>query len=362
MMHRHNLDRRAVLSGMGFLGAATAISGLFVGARCADAAQTIRTLMWEGYENIVPAPVGYELSPTFMVANEDPINKKGTYDISVGILGIYSTLYAAGVMQPLDKSRIPNWSLLDPQFTGEPMIMQGGSLVGMPYVWASLGFTYLDDGAAKPTRLEDLLDPRFKGKLGIGDDGNSVIIQVARMLGLGGDQPAFLTKSEMDRVFETLEQFKQNAFGIIANPYAEFAGAYTRGEIVAAFPDNAPTTLRVAEAGLKCNVAFDPSSSFSWIDALFIASDTQPTDEIYRFLDDGLRTETQYNIGKKLGWAVTNAAAMSRLATEGPLWSDYADRSAVFAKAPNAAWPPIESDKYETYDAWLKRWQDFKAS
>lgn len=359
MMQYRNLDRRTVLGGLGLGGLAAAMP---VVGRRAQAAQTIRTLMWEGYENIVPAPEGYDLAATFMVANEDPINKKGTYDVSVGILGIYSTLHAAGVMQPLDKSRLPNWSLLDPTFTADPLIMQGGNLVGMPYVWASLGFTYLDDGAAKPTKLEDLLDPRFKGKLGIGDDGNSVIIQVARMLGLGGDQPAFLTKEEMDRVFETLQQFKQNSFGVIANPYAEFAGAYTRGEIIAAFPDNAPTSLRVAEAGLKCNVAFDEKSSFSWIDALFIAADTQATDDIYKFLNDGLRTETQYNIGKKLGWAVANAEAMSRLAGEGPLWSDYADRAAVFAKAPNVAWPPIESDKYETYDVWLKRWQDFKAS
>ncbi|MEQ8967537.1 MAG: hypothetical protein RID91_17120 [Azospirillaceae bacterium] len=362
MIRDSRFRRRGLLKTAGAGGLVAAAPGVFLGPRLAGAAETVRTLMWEGYEMRVPPAEGYEVQPTFMVANEDPINKRGTYDVSVGILGIFDTLHTAGVMQPLDKARLPNWSLLDPEFVNDPLIVQGGDLVGMPYVWASLGFTYLDEGGAAPTKLEDLLDPRFKGRLGIGDDGNSVIIQVARMLGLGGDQPGYLTSEEMDRVFEVLGQFKENAFGVIANPYAEFAGAYTRGEIVAAFPDNAPTTLRVAEAGLDCKVAFDPASAFSWIDALFIASDVEASDTIYKFLDDGLRTETQYAIGKELGWAVANGEAMTRLAGEGPLWSIYADRAQVFANAPNVAWPPLESDTYETYDVWLKRWQDFKAS
>ena len=125
MVYGSKIDRRRVLKAMGVGGAVASFPGLMVGADGANAAQTIRTLMWEGYENIVPAPVGYELAPTFMVANEDPINKRGTYDVSVGILGIYSTLYAAGVIQPLDKSRIPNWSLLDAEFTADPLIEQG---------------------------------------------------------------------------------------------------------------------------------------------------------------------------------------------------------------------------------------------
>ena len=49
----------------------------------------MRFLVWEGYEVRDPEPTTYEIEPTFMVANEDPINKKGTYDISVGIENIF---------------------------------------------------------------------------------------------------------------------------------------------------------------------------------------------------------------------------------------------------------------------------------
>lgn len=370
------LTRRELLRITAAVGSAVALPGLAScggsterrtaestgGGAGANTGGRVRTLMWEGYELREPEPATYELAPTFMVANEDPINKQGSYDISVGIEGIYPTLHTAGVMQSLDHERLTNWSLLDPAFPDDPLITYDGEAFGMPYIWATLGFTHLQGEGPAPERLSDLLDDRFRGKIGIGDDGNSVIIQIARMLGLGGARPGFLTAEEMDQVFTTLEDFKAHAFGVISNPYAEYAGAYTRGEILTAFPDNAPTTLRVEEAGMKASVVFSEESAFSWIDALFIAADVGPSDEIYAFLDDGLSTETQYAIGKELGWAVANQEAMQRLAKEGPLWSYYADREAVFAAAPNVEWPPVESDEFETYDEWLKRWQDFKSS
>ena len=53
-----------------------------------------------------------------------------------------------------------------------------------------MGLTYVDDGTGPPESLESLLEPKYEGKFAIGDDGNTVIIMVARLLGLGGDTRA----------------------------------------------------------------------------------------------------------------------------------------------------------------------------
>ena len=125
-------------------------------------------------------------------------------------------------------------------------------------------------GTGPPESLESLLEPKYEGKFAIGDDGNTVIIMIARLLGLGGDTPGLLTEDELDQVFDKLEEFRDASFGVMANPYAEYAGAYTRGEIIAAFPDNAPTALRAREADIPVEVHFPPGVGWSWIDALFI--------------------------------------------------------------------------------------------
>ena len=323
--------------------------------------ETVRFLVWEGYEVRDPEPTTYEIEPTFMVANEDPINKKGTYDISVGIENIFPTLQAAGVMQPLDLSRIPNWDQLPAELRNEPLINTDEGVIGVPIAWASMGLTYVDDGTGPPESLESLLEPKYEGKFAIGDDGNTVIIMVARLLGLGGDTPGLLTEAELDQVFEKLEEFRDASFGIMANPYAEYAGAYTRGEIIAAWPDNAPTALRAREADIPVEVHFPPGVGWSWIDALFIASDVEPTDAMYAALNDAISESTQFAQGAALGWAVTHPAAMDRLVPMGFEWAVYEDRAAVFEAAPPVEWPPVESTAYATYDTWLKRWQDFKA-
>ena len=323
--------------------------------------ETVRFLVWEGYEVRDPEPTTYEIEPTFMVANEDPINKKGTYDISVGIENIFPTLQAAGVMQPLDLSRIPNWDQLPAELRNEPLINTDEGVIGVPIAWASMGLTYVDDGTGPPESLESLLEPKYEGKFAIGDDGNTVIIMVARLLGLGGDTPGLLTEEELDQVFEKLEEFRDASFGIMANPYAEYAGAYTRGEIIAAWPDNAPTALRAREADIPVEVHFPPGVGWSWIDALFIASDVEPTDAMYAALNDAISESTQFAQGAALGWAVTHPAAMDRLVPMGFEWAVYEDRAAVFEAAPPVEWPPVESTAYATYDTWLKRWQDFKA-
>ena len=323
--------------------------------------ETVRFLVWEGYEVRDPEPTTYEIEPTFMVANEDPINKKGTYDISVGIENIFPTLQAAGVMQPLDVSRIPNWEQLPEDLRNEPLINTDEGVIGVPIAWASMGLTYVDDGTGPPESLESLLEPKYQGKFAIGDDGNTVIIMVARLLGLGGDTPGLLTEEDLDQVFEKLEEFRDASFGIMANPYAEYAGAYTRGEILAAWPDNAPTALRAREADIPVAVHFPPGVGWSWIDALFIAADVEPTDAMYAALNDAISESTQFTQGAALGWAVTHPAAMDRLVPMGFEWAVYEDRAAVFEAAPPVEWPPVESTEYATYDTWLKRWQDFKA-
>jgi spermidine/putrescine-binding protein len=327
-----------------------------------DEPEAIRFLVWEGYEVRDPVPEDYVIEATFMVANEDPINKKGTYDISVGIENIFPTLQAAGVMQPLDLSRIPNWNQLPADLRNEPLINTSDGVIGVPIAWASMGLTYVDDGTGPPESLESLLlEDKYRGKFAIGDDGNTVIIMIARGLGLGGDTPGLLTEAELDQVFEKLEQFRDASFGVMANPYAEYAGAYARKEIIAAFPDNAPTALRAREAGIPVEVYFPPDVGWSWIDALFIASDVEPTDAMYSALNDAISESTQFTQGKALGWAVTHPAAMERLIPMGMEWSVYADMEAVLAAAPAVEWPPVESSEYATYDTWLKRWQDFKA-
>lgn len=350
-----------------------AATGEDVQVRLAKASGTIRTLMWQGYED----PKGFKLiadrirlDAAFKATEEDVITKRGTYDVGEGISNIFPAYFAADILAPLDFALIPNMDgviendlLFDNRVTNTPTLsVRDGIPYGVPYVWASQGVSYVASEVPRPPEsLEDLLDPVYKGRLGLGDDPVSSIIQGARLLDLGGDRPAFLTSQELDQVFAKLEEFKAQTKGVIPNPYGEYAGAYARGEIIAAFTDWAPTTVAAQDAGVDVKMAFVPDS-FTWVDMLFISSDVEPSDAMYAFLNQALDEETQFIVGKDLLLNVANAEAQKRLVEQGDPWKDFADIDAILAKEPVVEWPPVESDEFVTHSEWLKRWQEFKAS
>lgn len=349
--------------------------------RIASASGTVRTLLWDGYAD----PKAYapllasgdvKLESVIMNSDEDPITKKGTYDVSVGVDGAYPAFRQIGLDQALTPDLLPN---LEGVLESDVMFESGTKFAaytideddnphGIPFAWGTLAVTYNRDKVPAPESLDDFLTAPFAGKFAIGDDGPRVIGVVARSMGLGGTDdlgrspaPYLLTAEDMDKVMAKLDQFKAQAQNIVANPYGEFASAYGRGEIVAAFPDWPPTAATAQQGGVAVATAIVPGA-ISFMDNFFVSSEADASDAVYAFLNQAIAEDTQYETMKALAIAPVNRAALDRLVQEGPAWSEYEDVDAVLEAAPTAQTVPAESDTYLTLPEWLSRWEKFKAS
>jgi spermidine/putrescine-binding protein len=349
--------------------------------RIASASGTVRTLLWDGYAD----PKAYapllasgdvKLASVIMNSDEDPITKKGTYDVSVGVDGAYPAFRTIGLDQALDPDLLPN---LEGVLESDVMFKSGTKFAeytidaddnphGIPFAWGTLAATYNREKVRTPESLDDFLTAPFAGKFAIGDDGPRVIGVVARSMGLGGTDdlgrspaPYLLTTEDMDKVMAKLDQFKAQAQNIVANPYGEFASAYGRGEIVAAFPDWPPTAATAQQGGVDVATAIVPGA-ISFMDNFFVSSEADASDAVYAFLNQAIAEDTQYETMKAMAIAPVNRAALDRLVQEGPAWSEYEDVDAVLEAAPTAQTVPAESDTYLTLPEWLSRWEKFKAS
>ncbi len=376
------LTRRHLLRNSLALGAATfAGPVLRVASASAATSKTVRVLTWQGYAD--PAAYGpllkrgVKIDPIAMNDdNVDPINKAGQYDIGTTTVGIFPNFIEAGIAQPLDLSRIPNFAhhlksaTLYSSRVGPPApeVSKQGKAYGVPFAWGTLGVSYrVGKGPGVPSRLDDLLHPAYAGKLGLVSDPINVIQAVARSLGLGGTDlignhpaPLFLTSAELETVFKKLGKFKAHARTIYPT-YGALVTAYARGEIIAALPDWAPDAVAATKGGITVNVTFPPDCSQSYVDSFFISSKVTPTAEMYEFLNQALSPTTQYAVGKSLGIAVTNGQAFARLVTQGPSWSVYKNVQSVLRSAPYVLNPPISSSKYVTTGQMLTRWEHFTA-
>jgi spermidine/putrescine-binding protein len=344
-----------------------------VEARLAAAQGTVRTLMWDGYINeeaIAPISDRITVKTNSMTLNEDPITKRNIWDIATGVNNIYPAYYAAETMQSLDLDLIPNLDLVSPkeglwdtEFNVPQLTVYDGEPKGMPFLWGLIAATYNSDEVDEPTTLDDFLKPEFKGKLGIGDDSVTIMIQVSRGLGLGGDRPGFLTSDELDQVMDKLNEFKDHAKprGIIVNAYGEYAQAYARGEILGAFSDWGPTVQQAQNDGLPVSLALVPET-FSWFECLMINKDVEANDAMYALLNQLLDPQAQFVTGRDLILGVVNDDALARLVDEGPGWAAYKDPVALAKEFPVTEWPPVESDEFETFSEWQRRWEEFAAS
>ena len=163
---------------------------------------------------------------------------------------------------------------------------------------------------------------------------------VARSMKIGGTDvlgrspaPYLLTQADMDKVLTQLDKYRANAQNIIANPYGEFASAYARGEIIAAFPDWPPTAATAQAGGVPVKTRAGARSDLVH-GQLFISSESTPSDATYAFLNEAVSETTQYDVAKALAIAPVNQAALDRLVTEGPAWSSYKDVDAVLRLPP----------------------------
>jgi spermidine/putrescine transport system substrate-binding protein len=88
-------------------------------------------------------------------------NNKGAYDLSLAGVPVSSQMNLAGVLEPLDTSKIPNLKLVSPVF-------RKALPLGIPTDYGKTGYAYRKDLISeRPTSWKDLIElaPKYSGKI-----------------------------------------------------------------------------------------------------------------------------------------------------------------------------------------------------
>ncbi|MCF5712792.1 polyamine ABC transporter substrate-binding protein [Pseudomonas tremae] len=64
------------------------------------------------------------------------------YDVVVATSNVLPNLITAGVLQPLDRSQLSNWSHLDSDMLAKVSVNDPGNLYAVPYLWGTTGIGY----------------------------------------------------------------------------------------------------------------------------------------------------------------------------------------------------------------------------
>lgn len=215
--------------------------------------------------------------------------------------------YSAGLMKPLDTSRIPNFTKLMPEFRGQ----EGGTdFDGKPYVLPIVfgvdSIAYRPSLTKRPiTRIADLWDPAFKGKIGM-PAGSLESVIVAGVY-TGAKDSNNMTDEELAKAKDALIKQKPLVRSYWTDE-GEFRANLASGEYAVCFCW--VTALQLKKDGIDVEWVDSPEEgALGWWDGLFITEHQTNTEEdaeaIYKVLNWYLSAEFGTIVGEEFGYRST---------------------------------------------------------
>ncbi len=350
-------------------------------AAAPQASGTIDYLSWEGYD--VPDPMkawktanSVDVKSTY-IGNHDEIQAKikaggGSYDLITYYQG-YKPLYTElDILTNLDTDKIPNIEGLFPVFreadSRNLWIDEDGNWTGVPWTWGSIGITW--DDAKLPGGLDswyDLLDPKFKGKVGVINDPLGAFTLTAHIL---KKDPSALPKEEYAEIEDFLRKIVAQAKSV-APSFGDMTNQLVAGDIVVCYQGWAYQNSLAAGAGNKTVMTKTPKEgAFSFCDLYAIPSTSDNVDTVHAWINEALAPITNARIAEYLVAAVTVEASATEINAATKALYPYDDLelgdstgerlAKLFELAPFYGMPPSESDEYITFSEMSEKWEEIK--
>lgn len=340
-------------------GAATA--GLSRGASAQDAALSV--LDWSGYEDPALNPAYVEKhgdSPTFtFFADEDEAFEKLRAGFKVDVSHPCGTNIVkwrdAGLLQPLDTSRIAAWNDILPGFKAMKDLMTDadGKAWFLPFDWGNTLPLYRTDlvKAEDIASLKAFADPKFKGKIALIDNADATF--ALGLLAAGVKDVQAITDEQFQTAAAFLRQVHKNV-RMYATDTTELRQAMGSGEISLAWGWNEAATFLKAN-GVPVEVKRDTAEGIaSWVCGYVHLKDAPgDVDKVYDFFNARMAPEVSSYMVTAWGYGHANGAGMAKVEPAAVAAAGYSDLDEMAKKTLFAA--PVAPETKQRFVAEFER-------
>jgi spermidine/putrescine-binding protein len=235
------------------------------------------------------------------------------------------TMYkSAGLLQPVDTSKLSNYSQMGAFFRNHPYnkMLGGGGIYHIPIVWGTQTMTvntaklpaaqlakYVD--AKRGTiSLDVLTAPEFKGKTAFFDESTNVVSIAG--IHIGAKDPFHFKDDEWKKVQDKLYAWKKNARTFTSGLDSEFSVLSSEDAFIVLGGNDALLNLKLEEAGIRKNFRqfAMTEGTICWIDGWVITKPTSGAslDLAQKYIDSMIGAQVQTELAKLVGFGVVNPA------------------------------------------------------
>ncbi len=308
-MLKSPLSRRSFLARSGAVAAGITLSGKAMSAEEAK----LNFYNWDTYiaEDTLPnfkKQSGIKVKMDIFGDNDELFAKlrEGNpgYDVIVPTNDYVARMAKAGMLQPLDHSKIPNFK----KNVGKAF--QDGDFdpkrkYSMPYMWGTMGLAYRKSKIAKPTSWDVVFGPgsaAYKGKIAWISESNSMIGMVCRYLGhsFNTTDPKILKQAT-----DQLIKYKGNVLTIAKDNGQDLLAS---GECDLVIEWNGDIA-QLANEDPDVGYVIPKEGSYYWQDCMAIAKGAPHPDNAHKFINYILDAEVGKDLAEYIEYATPNEAA-----------------------------------------------------
>jgi spermidine/putrescine-binding protein len=270
---------------------------------------------WSDYvaKNTIPRfekKFGVEVTQDFYSSNEELLAKLqagGTgYDVIVPSDYMVSIMRKSDVLQELDKSKIPNFDNLSPDFTG--LSYDPNNDYSMAYQWGTTGILYNPEAVDEEvTGWGAMWNEKYEGKIGMLNDVRETFGASLKRLGYSLNSR---NESELDQAQAELEKQKPLLRGYFGSP--EGGDLVVGGDLVLAHVFSGDGFLSIAEND-KLVYVIPQDGATRWVDNMAIPKGAQNPEVAYKFINYILDADVGAELSNYTYYGTPNEAALPKI-------------------------------------------------
>jgi spermidine/putrescine transport system substrate-binding protein len=237
---------------------------------------------------------GIQVTQDFYASNEELLAKLqagGTgYDVIVPSDYMVGIMIKSNVLEPLDKSKIPNFKNIGEEFKGLPY--DPDNKYSVPYQWGTTGILYNKKKVGEVDTWDVMWDPRFKGKIGMLDDSRETPGAALYRLGYSVNTT---DPNQLHRAEASLKKQKPLLRGYFAD--TQTRALVQNGDLLLGHTYSGDAFL-VLGGNQDLDYAIPKPAATRWTDNMAIPKGAPHLDNAHKFIN--------YILSAKAGAALTN--------------------------------------------------------
>ena len=306
------IGRRALLA----TGAA-ALAAPYLAGRALAAGGTLRLLAWEGYasDDLVKRfeeTTGAKVAITYVGSADEMFAKQqasggADFDAVSFDTSAFARYIDAGLLQPIDMSRLSaSGNLLD-AFRIVPAIQRGDKIYGSPLAWGSLPLIYLKSAFPDtPPDWNAMWDPAYAQQIIMQDDATNCITLGAIVVGVA--DPFNLTDADFEAVKAKLIAQKPLLLTYFAG-FDDGVSIFAQSDVKLMFSMGEPQLPALKAKGVDAALTIPPNGAIGWLDCWTISSGAKDLDLVHKWIDANLDPLVGQYLSGTLGYGNTTDAA-----------------------------------------------------